>query len=701
MAEPKHTNRLIHETSPYLLQHAHNPVAWQPWDAVALAQAREEDKPIFLSIGYSACHWCHVMEHESFVDESIAQFLNAHYVNIKVDREERPDLDKIYQTAHQLLTQRPGGWPLSVVLSPEDHTPFFAGTYFPNAPRHGMPAFLDVLQRVFAYYGEHRDRLADHAAAVKEALHAIETSTRSQGSIDASALDRALGELMRQYDRVHGGFGAAPKFPHPTNLEVCLRAWAGGLASPGSASRALHMARHTLEAMAQGGLYDQLGGGFCRYCVDERWAVPHFEKMLYDNAQLLPLYADAWCATGDHRFADAANETGDWVMREMQSPEGGYYSTLDADSEGQEGKYYVWDAEQIRSALTSTEWDVAAAVYGLKGTPNFEGRWHLNIHQTVAGAAERLGITRTEAEKTLAAARLKLLTIREDRVRPARDEKILTSWNGLMIRGMAQAGRVLARDDFARSAGMALKFLRDQVWRDGQLSAATKDGKTHLNAYLDDHVFLIDGIMELLQCRWSAADLQFAVALAERVVARFSDAEHGGFYFTSDDHEALIVRQKPTSDDATPSGNGIAARVLLRLGHLLGEPRYLDAAERTLQAMAGSINRLPAAHGALLAAQDEYLHPTQTVILRGPSERVAPWRETLRTQYAPRRFVMSIPPDADPLPGVLATRAPRGESVAYVCEGHQCRAPISDFAQFRQHMENTATPPSSTPTESH
>ncbi len=690
MSEPEHTNRLIHATSPYLLQHARNPVDWQPWDDTALAQARSEDKPIFLSIGYSACHWCHVMEHESFEDEAVAEYLNTHYVNIKVDREERPDLDRIYQTAHQLLTQRPGGWPLSLVLDPHDHSPFFAGTYFPKTPRHGMPAFLDVMQRVAEYYREHRDRLADHAKALQEAFAAIEAPTSARGSIDASASDQALRELIRQYDPQHGGFGSAPKFPHPTSLELCLRAWARLDESSPIKPRALHVVRHTLQAMARGGLYDQLGGGFCRYSVDERWSIPHFEKMLYDNAQLLPLYADLWSATGDAECRRVAEQTGAWVIREMQAPAGGYYSTLDADSEGEEGKFYVWDNTEIEAALTTAEWQIAAAVYGLKGQPNFEGKWHLNVHQSVASAAERLGVPAAQAQATLDAGRAKLYDIRCQRVWPGRDEKILTAWNGLMIKGMAHAGRVLGRDEFVTSASDALEFLRSSVWRGGRLLATTKDGKAHLNAYLDDYVYLIDGILELLQCRWNGAHLEFAVALAERSLAHFADAEHGGFYFTSDDHEALITRQKPTSDDAVPSGNGIAARVLLRLGHLLGETRYLDAAQATLECMAASIAQIPAAHGALLIAQEEYLHPTQTVILRGDAEQMATWAAAARRHYAPARVSVAIGRDAEALPGLLSQRSAADGLIAYVCEGHHCQAPIKDFAEFERHMDNSA-----------
>lgn len=682
MEQHAHTNRLIDETSPYLLQHAHNPVDWYPWGAEALERARREDKPILLSVGYSACHWCHVMEHESFEDEGVARVMNELFVCIKVDREERPDLDKIYQTAHQLLTQRPGGWPLNMFLTPDDHLPFFGGTYFPKAPRHGLPAFTELLQQLATVYRQRRTDIGQQNAALKDFLARIETRAPASEAITPHVLERARAQFKGQFDARHGGFGRAPKFPHPTSIEFLLRFYAQRAASGQPDSQALHMARFTLEAMAQGGLYDQLGGGFCRYSVDDTWTIPHFEKMLYDNAQLLPLYADAAAATGDARFERIVVETADWVLREMQSPNGGYYSTLDADSEGHEGKFYAWSTDEIRGLLTPGEWDIVEAHYGLQGAPNFEGQWHLRISTEIAALAEKLGRPVTEIEQKLAAARAKLYAARDPRVHPGRDEKILTSWNGLMIGAMARAARRTGRTDFLRSAEHAFEYVHAQLWRDGRLLATAKDGKAHLNAYLDDYVFLIDGGLELLQQRFRAGDLEFIIALAEVVLDEFEDPDAGGFYFTGRSHEPLAHRMKPTSDDALPSGNGVAARVLLRLGHLLGETHYLDAAEHTLKALYGTVTEYPQAHGALLIAIEEYLYPPQIIVLRGDEAGLADWLTRCQKSYAPRRLSFAIPDSAIDLPGVLAMRVAKGVTTAYVCRGHACQAPVTSTAEL-------------------
>ncbi len=688
---PREPNRLVAETSPYLLQHAHNPVDWYPWGEEALARARREDQPILLSIGYSACHWCHVMERESFEDADVAALMNDGFVCIKVDREERPDLDKIYQLAHQMLTQRPGGWPLTLVLSPHDHAPIFAGTYFPREPRYGMPGFEDVLRRVAAHYHANKHRLEKHTAAVADAFRQIEPPAPAAGTRpDAEPLAQARRELEGQYDAEHGGFGAAPKFPHPTQIEFLLRHWARTAAAGEADARALEMATHTLRAMADGGIYDQLGGGFCRYSVDERWMIPHFEKMLYDNAQLLSLYSDAAKATGDADLARVAVETAEWVMRDMQSAEGGYYSSLDADSEGEEGKFYVWTLDEVRGPLSDAEADVVVARYGLDGRPNFEGKWHLNVHAPLAAVAARLELDAGQAEARLDAARDKLLAVRNARVWPGRDEKILTSWNAMMIKGMAHAGRFLGRADFVDSAARSLDFVRRTLWADGRLLATTRDGRSRLNAYLDDYVLLIDALLELSQARWRDGDLAFAVALADAVLAHFEDAERGGFFFTSDDHEPLLHRHKPTTDDAVPSGNGVAATVLLRLGHVLGEPRYLEAAERTLRALYAGLERYPSAHGSALVALEEYVAPTQTVVLRGDEAALAPWTTLCHSGYAPRRVTLSIADTAAGLPGTLAERRPGAAATAYVCEGFTCSPPITELEALRARLETHA-----------
>ncbi len=684
---PAHSNRLAAETSPYLLQHAHNPVAWQPWGEEALALARAENRPILLSIGYSACHWCHVMAHESFEDPETAAVLNRLFVNIKVDREERPDLDKIYQTAHQLLTGRGGGWPLTVFLDPRDHTPFFAGTYFPREPRHGLPAFTDLCRRVAEWYGEHADDLAGHARALGEAMTRLNPAPAGGEILDGAPLEDARAQLESAFESRHGGFGQAPKFPHPDNLNRLLRHWHASRVRGNEDETALKMAAMTLTRMAMGGLFDQLGGGFCRYSVDNEWMIPHFEKMLYDNALLLPVYADAAQATGNGFYARIAAETGEWALREMRAPGGGFTSALDADSEGEEGRFYTWTREEVEALLSPGEFAVAAHRFRLDGEPNFEGRWYPHVFHTLAETARRLGIDETEAARRFEAARERLFQARGKRVRPGRDDKVLSAWNGLMIRGLARAGRLLGREDFLQAAEQALDFLRTGLWREGRLLASWKDGRARHAAYLDDYVFLADGILELLQARWREGDLEFALELVEAVLAHFEDREAGGFFFTADDHERLIHRPKPMLDEALPSGNGIAAQVLLRLGHLLGETRYLDAAEGTLRAAWNGIREAPYAHTSLLTALEEYLDPPRSVVLRGHGEALARWQALAQKAYDPGRMVLAIPAEAGALPGLLAERRPRGEAIAYLCTGTACAAPVTTLAGFERALE--------------
>lgn len=673
------TNRLINQTSPYLQQHAHNPVDWYPWGEEAIARARAENKPILLSIGYSACHWCHVMEHESFEDGATAKLMNDLFINIKVDREERPDLDKVYQFSYQLLNQRSGGWPLNMFLTPDDHTPFFGGTYFPPTPRHNMPAFADILQRVSDFYTEHPQDVEKQNASVREYLQRAEQGSPDSEhgadiNIEPIVLDESRRQLEKSYDAQYAGFGGAPKFPHPTNIERLLRHWSS---TDRGDQQALQMARSTLLAMASGGIYDQLGGGFCRYSVDEQWMIPHFEKMLYDNGPLLVLYANAYAATGDEAFRRVMEETARWVMREMQSPEGGYYSTLDADSEGEEGKFYAWRLSEVQQSLDDREYAVLTRHYGLDRAPNFEGAWHFHVFRSPEDIAKELSLKMSEVQGCLSSARQKLFDVRESRVRPGRDEKILTSWNGLMIKGMAVAGLRLAQPTFIASAEQSVKFVREKLWVDGRLLATCKDDKAHLMAYLDDYVFLADGLLALLEARWNDDDCQLLIELMDVVLLHFS-ADGGGFYFTADDHEQLIQRPRPWMDEALPSGNGIAAQLLLRLGYLLGEPRYLEAAEATLKAAWQDIQGFPQAHNALLTAVEEYLYPTETVVLRGAEEMLAQWHSALAADYAPRRLLLAIPDSATALPGALADYASPATGVtAYVCREGHCMAPVT------------------------
>ena len=681
---PKCTNRLLAETSPYLRQHAHNPVDWYPWGEEAFARAIAEHKPIHLSVGYTACHWCHVLAAESFEDEATAQVLNALYVNIKVDREERPDVDRIYQIAQQMLTQRSGGWPLTMFLTPDDRRPFFGGTYFPKEARFGLPAFRELLQRAARYFHEHEQELRQQNEALMAAFAQIEPPL-PQASVELSDAPLRLCRqtLERTFDARHGGFGGAPRFPHASSLELLLRQWRASADSDTPDLHALYMAGLTLRRMADGGINDQLAGGFCRYSVDEYWMIPHFEKMLYDNGSLLAVYADAYVATGDAFYGRVAGETADWVRREMQSPEGGYYSSLDADSEGHEGRYYVWDRGEIRSALTADEYDAFAPRYGLDRDPNFEGRWHLHVLRSVEDIASTLERPREAIESALSSARQKLLRIRERRVPPARDDKILVSWNGLMIRGMAVAARALGRDDLAESAGRALDFVRKALWREGRLLATYNDGRAHLNAYLDDYAFLADAVMELQQVRFRAEELQFARELLEVLLRHYSDGRAGGFFFTSDDHEQLIHRPKSFGDDATPAGNAVAAFALQRMGYLLGESRYLDAAEQSLKAGWAMMEKYPQGHTSLLTALEELLHPPEIVVLRG-DETIETWRRELARLYSPRRMVLAVPADAPGLPAAIAEKAPRGAAVAYVCRGSVCGEPVGSFAELAE-----------------
>jgi uncharacterized protein YyaL (SSP411 family) len=679
-------NRLATQTSPYLQQHADNPVDWYPWGEEALAAARRDDKPILLSIGYSACHWCHVMAHESFEDKEVAAEMNRHFVNIKVDREERPDLDQIYQTAHAMLVRRGGGWPLTMFLMP-DGTPFFGGTYFPKHGRQGMTGFLELLPRIAEAYRDQRAEIAQQNAALLDALSRTLPAPGDGRELKRAPLDGAVREFAQVFDDVQGGIGHAPKFPHPFELAFCLRRHALDDGELG-----LSIARLTLTKMAEGGIYDQVGGGFCRYSVDAYWSIPHFEKMLYDNAALLALYSDAWLVTGLRLFEHTARGTAQWVMREMQSPAGGYYSSLDADSEHEEGKYYVWTPDEVKAALTPEEYAVVEPHYGLDGAPNFEGKhWHLRVMKPLAAVAQRLGVPLAECEARLERARARLYAARERRVRPGRDDKVLTSWNAMMVRGMARAARVFGEQEWLASARRALAFLRGTLWRGGRLAATHKDGVTHLNAYLDDYAFLLDALLELMQGEFREEDLAFARELAEVLLAQFEDRAGGGFFFVSHDHEKLIHRAKPGHDNATPSGNGIAACALQRLGHLVGESRYLEAAARALQCFYPVLEQHPSACVSLATALEEHLAPPQTVVLRGGRERVAEWSRALARRYRPATLVIGIADGTAGLPPVLDKAAPAGPGVnAWVCQGVSCLPAIGELAELERTLAAAA-----------
>jgi uncharacterized protein len=688
----RHRNALANETSPYLLQHADNPVDWYPWNDTALQRARDEQKPILLSIGYSACHWCHVMAHESFEDEDIAAIMNEHFINIKVDREERPDLDRIYQLAQQMLTQRGGGWPLTMFLTHDDHLPFFGGTYFPRESRYGLPGFREVLHRIAEFYRTEQDAIRRQNESLQEALVSMSNADQTgHAELHPEPLATATQQLEQNYDAGRGGFGGAPKFPHPGHIECLLRYEVRAPAD----TNAANMALNTLQKMAEGGIYDQLGGGFCRYSVDADWTIPHFEKMLYDNGPLLKLCAEAWQFSRAPLFRRVTEETAAWALREMRAPEGGFYSSLDADSEGEEGKYYVWTPDKVRAALTELPQaelieQLIAKHYGLDLPPNFEGEyWHLRVLLPVSELAQAYGLDEAEARALIDSGRQRLFEVREHRVRPGRDDKLLTSWNALMIKGLAVAGRILERDDWLDAAQQALDCIRDRLWIEGRLRATFKDGRARFDAYLDDYAFLMDAILSLLETRWRRTDLDFGIELAEVLLDRFA-APDGGFYFTADDHEQLIQRSRTFMDESLPAGNGVAAFALQRLGHILGETRYLEAAGNTLRAAWGPLQRLPFAHGAMLPALEEYCYPPQLVVIRGHGDELDQWRRMAQAEYSPARLVLTIPAAETGLPGPLAGAATQTGPAAYICTGTECSPPITDLQRLRDTLSGQA-----------
>ncbi len=695
------SNHLANETSPYLLQHANNPVDWHPWHAATLQLARARDKPILLSIGYSACHWCHVMAHESFEDAVVAAVMNEHFVNIKVDREERPDLDQIYQNAHYLLSQRSGGWPLTMFLAP-DGTPFYSGTYFPKQARYGLPGFPELLLRVAAAYREKRGELAAQGQQVIAALAAWQPEkSKDDVTPDSTPITMALQQLNSDFDPVHGGFGGAPKFLHPAELDLLLRQ-----AHARHDAQTRHVALFTLQQMALGGLYDQLGGGFCRYSVDDVWDIPHFEKMLYDNGLLLGMYCDAWLSSRDPSFARVVKQTAGWVIREMQSPAfplpnplpqtgegandpprkmnnlGGYYASLDADSEHEEGRFYVWQRDEIRELLTADEFAVASAYYSLDRSPNFEHRaWNLRISKPLDEIARQLQFDQSRASTLLTAAQDKLFAARAQRIRPGRDEKILGSWNGLMIAGMAKAARIFRHGDWLRSAQGAMDFVRTTLWQGGKLLATHKDGKTHLNAYLDDHAFLLNAALELAQTELRSVDLSFAIQLADALLERFEDKQNGGFFFTSHDHEALIQRNKSGQDNATPSGNGIAAQALIRLAVLTGDTRYADAAERCLKLFYPAMQQAASHFSSLCNALDEWLRPPSLLVLCGDAKETAAWRTAVAERYMPRLIVIVLTGNQEGLPHSL-DKPISPTTTAWLCRGTQCLPPLTKLDEL-------------------
>ena len=668
-------NHLSTETSPYLLQHRDNPVDWYPWGPEALSRADRENRPIFLSVGYSACHWCHVMEAESFENPLISAQLNEHFVCIKVDREERPDLDQIYMNAVQMLTGR-GGWPMSVFLTPRLE-PFYGGTYWPPTARQGMPGFDQVIQAVADAWLNNRNQITDQARHITSHLRQAGQISQEEEPLDTELVTAAATNLESVFDFQNGGFGRAPKFPHAMDLQLLLRAW-----RQHGNDVWKEMVRLNLDAMARGGIYDHLGGGFARYSVDDRWLVPHFEKMLYDNALLVGAYLDGYLATGHTNDARIVRGTLDYVLSYLTDNNGGFYSSEDADSEGEEGKFYLWNPEQVKRVLGSDRGERFCHIYDVTETGNFEGQNILHLGNSVCHWSNELSMDLDHLEAELSRDRAALLEVRDRRIRPSRDEKVLTSWNGLMIDALARAAAVLNEERYQLAAQRAADFLLRVLRRpDGRLLHSWCAGNAKLNAYLDDYSHLIHGLITLFETTQETRWLEEAVRLTDLVQRHFTDEKRGGFFYTSDDHEMLIARNKEVHDASVPSSNGMMATALIRLGKLTGQCRYLEAAQRTLAMASGLMREAPRACGQLLLAADLLCGPTHEIVVvaeRGSSEAKAVIRE-LQNQFIPNRVLVCYDPSTPPTAPLETlcrgkTTAP-DQTTLYVCENGVCQSP--------------------------
>jgi uncharacterized protein len=679
--EHKHTNRLIHETSPYLIQHAHNPVDWYPWGEEALQKAKSENKPILLSIGYSACHWCHVMEHESFEDEKIAALMNDLFVNIKVDREERPDLDEVYMNAVQMLTGR-GGWPMTVFLTPEGK-PFYGGTYFPPEDRYGVPGFPKILMGVANAYREKPRDVEKSVEQILAGLKRMSLSTENQRDFAADIIARSAEQLSQAYDADHGGLGRAPKFPNVGVYEIFLRHY-----HKSKNKRFLEMVTHTLTKMAQGGIYDHVGGGFHRYSVDEKWLVPHFEKMLYDNAQLVRIYAQLFSVTRDPLFKQVVDETMDYLMREMLHSEGGFYSTQDADSEGEEGKFFVWTEAEINRILGGESSEIFCRMYDVSEQGNFEEKNILHPILTPEQASKFFRRDVKEIQSLVSDAKRKLFREREKRIKPFRDEKILTSWNGLMLSGVAAAIKVAAHPAYLDAANRTVDFLFTQLFRDGRLLHTYKDGTAKILGYLDDYAFLAAGLLDLFEATLDRVNLERASELAEIMLREFSDEAGGGFFYTGRSHEPLIAQSKPVFDGSIPSGNAMATQVLLRLYHYRGKEGYLKRAEEVLRTYYTAMENQPFGFAHMLAALDFYLEKPQEIVLVGDKKNPATIELLAKIQslYLPNVTLQLASPD-EPLQKISVLLAGKrqieGRPTAYVCHNFTCSRPVVEWGDLR------------------
>ena len=685
MTENKHTNSLINETSPYLLQHAHNPVDWYPWGEEALQKARTEGKPILLSIGYSACHWCHVMAHESFEDAEIAGLMNQNFVNIKVDREERPDLDQIYMSAVQMMTGH-GGWPMTMFLTPEG-VPFYGGTYFPPADRFNMPGFPRVLLSVAEAYRSQGEQVASTATAMLGELRRMGLAEESREVLTAEVLESAYRRIAANYDRVHGGFGGAPKFPPAMTLEFLLHTHYRT-----RSDETLAIITETCRKMAEGGMYDQLGGGFHRYSVDAKWLVPHFEKMLYDNALLSRLYLHVYQVTHDEFYRRIAEEILDYVVREMTDSSGGFYSSQDADSEGEEGKFFVWSRPEVIELLGEPDGAIFGDYYDVTDRGNFDGQNILHVNNSIEAIASKHNLSIERAREIIEKGRRALFDIRERRVKPGRDEKILTAWNGLMLTSFAEASAILDRADYGEVARANAKFLLSHLKQDGLLLRSYKAGESKLNAYLEDYANLVHGLIALYEATGELEWFENAIELADKMIEQFWDDEAGGFFFTGKSHEQLIVRSKEWFDNATPAGNSVAALSLLRLAMLTANDDYRRRAVTILRLMADQVRRYPSAFGFALAALDFYLSsPIEVAIVGQRSDtRLGGLIQAFWSLYLPNRILAlcttSFDEAASRIPLLEGRNTLETVPTAFVCEGYACKTPALSDHELRNQL---------------
>ncbi len=685
-------NRLSGEKSPYLLQHAGNPVNWFPWGDEAFRKAGEEDKPIFLSIGYATCHWCHVMEHESFEDEEVAALLNEHMVSIKVDREERPDIDQVYMTICQALTGR-GGWPLSIFMTPQKKA-FFAGSYFPKTARMGMPGFVEIIGQVADLWGKSREKVVDTGNRITSAVQPRKAES-SESVPGMQLLEKAFHQLRQAFDPTWGGFGAAPKFPTPHHLYFLLR-W--HRRNPNS--EALDLVEKTLDCMRDGGIFDQIGFGFHRYSVDKKWLVPHFEKMLYDQALIAMAYLEAFQMTGKDRYASVAHEIFEYVLRDMTDPGGGFYSAEDADSEGKEGLFYVWTPGEVEKVLGRENSEIFCRYFDITETGNFEDALSIpHVPRSGTLIAERYGLSVQEVTELIGDGVKKLFEARRRRVRPLKDDKVLTSWNGLMIAALAKGARVLEIPEYTRAAAASADFILSSMRKDGgRLYRRFRQGDVSHPAYADDYAFFIWGLIELYETTFDARYLKEALELQKRMIDLFWDESEGGFFFTAGDGENLIVRDKEIYDGALPSSNSVAALNLLRLARMTGNTRLEDKADRVLRRFAGIVGDVPYAHTQFLVAVDFSIGPNREIVLAGDlgNESTAEMVKIVRTGFTPGQVVLFSGKDAGA--GELAGLAPFAEGLrpldgrptAYVCEGYSCRKPITDPRELREAIHETA-----------